>query len=69
MVVVIWSWQINWHQNSADYKVIKGTIMQIEKASINDRLRVSKVSWKLHIPTIYNFAVIFTLEICYFLKR
>ena len=68
MVVVIWSWQINWHQNSADYKVIKGTIMQIEKASINDRLRVSKVPWKHRIPTIYNFAVTFTREICYFLK-
>ena len=32
--------------------------MQIVKALINDRLRVSKVSWKLHIPTICNFAVI-----------
>ena len=25
-------------------KTLKGTVMQIEKASINDRLRVSKVS-------------------------
>ena len=33
--------------------------MQIEKALINDRLRVSKVSWKFCIPTIYNFAVIY----------
>ena len=32
--------------------------MQIEIAVINDRLRVSKVSGKFHIPTIYNFAVI-----------
>ena len=32
--------------------------MQIEKALINDRLRVSKVSWKFRTPTIYNFAVI-----------
>ena len=31
--------------------------MQIEKAQINDRLRISKVSWKFRIPTIYNFAV------------
>ena len=38
---------------------IKGTVMQIEKALINDRLRVSKVSWKFHIPTIYNFEVIY----------
>ena len=33
--------------------------MQIGKAVINDRLRVSKVSWKFGIPTIYKFAVIF----------
>ena len=33
--------------------------MQIEKTLINDRLRVSKVSWKFHIPIIYNFAVIY----------
>ena len=39
--------------------VIKGTVIKIEKALINDRLRVSKVSWKFRIPTIYNFAVIY----------
>ena len=39
---------------------IKGAVMQIEKALINDRLRVSKVSWKFCIPTIYNFAVIYS---------
>ena len=38
---------------------IKGTVMQIKKALINDRLHVSNVSWKFHIPTIYNFAVIY----------
>ena len=32
--------------------------MQIEKALINDRLRVSKVFKKFGIATIYNFAVI-----------
>ena len=32
--------------------------MQIEKARINDRLRVLKVSWKFRVPIIYNFAVI-----------
>ena len=37
--------------------IIKGTVMQIEKALINDRLHVSKVSWKFRIATIYNFAV------------
>ena len=31
--------------------------MQIEKALINDRLGVSKVSWKFRIPIIHNFAV------------
>ena len=40
--------------------------MQLEKALINDRLRVSKVSIKFRIPTIYNFVVIY---ICYFLKK
>ena len=33
--------------------------MQIEKVLINDRLRVSEVSWKFCIPTIYDFAVIY----------
>ena len=33
--------------------------MQIEKALINDRLRISKVSEKFRITTIYNFAVIY----------
>ena len=29
--------------------------MQIEKALKNDRLHVSKISWKFRIPTVYNF--------------
>ena len=33
--------------------------MQIKKALINDRLRVSKVYWKFRIPATYNFAVIY----------
>ena len=33
--------------------------MQIEKAQTTDRLRVSKVSRKFHIPTICNFGVIY----------
>ena len=47
--------------------------MQIEKAMIKDRLRVSKVSWKFRIPTIYSFAVIcpwnllFSQKVAYFL--
>ena len=47
--------------------------MEIEKALINDRLRVSKVSWKFRILTIYNFAVIYpwnlliSYKVAYFL--
>ena len=37
----------------------KGTFVHIEKVLINDRVRVSKVSWKFRIPTFYNFAVIY----------
>ena len=42
--------------------------MQIEKALINDRLRVSKVSWKLWIP---QFIICSNLPVKYapFLKR
>ena len=43
----------------SEYKMVKGTVVQIEKTLINDRLRVLKVSRKSHIPTIYNFAVIY----------
>ena len=34
--------------------------MQIKKALINDRLRISKVSWKFSIPTTYSFTVIYS---------
>ena len=55
------------------YFSIKGTVMQIEKALTNDLLRVSKVSWKFRIATIYNFVVIcpwnslFSWKVAYFL--
>ena len=39
--------------------LLKDTVTQIEKALINDRLRVSKVSSKFLIPTIYNFSIIY----------
>ena len=39
-------------------KKVKGTVIQIEKALTKDRLRVSKVSWKFRISTIYNFCLI-----------
>ena len=42
---------------------LKGTVIQIEKVFINDCLRVSKVSWKFHISTIFNFAVIVENEL------
>ena len=32
--------------------------MKIEKALVNDRLRVSKVSVKIRSPIIYNLAII-----------
>ena len=37
------------------YNDIKATVMQIEKALINDLLCVSKVSWEFRIRTIINF--------------
>ena len=40
--------------------------MQIEKALINDSLRVSKVSWNFRIPTISYFAVIYTWNLIFF---
>ena len=48
---------------------IKGAVMRIEKALINDRLRVSKISWKFRIPTISNFAVIYPWKLIYFFKK
>ena len=39
--------------------VFKGIVMKTEKATINDRLRVSKVWMKISRPTVYNFAVIY----------
>ena len=41
------------------YHCLKGKVMQIEKALINECLSVSELSWKFRIPTIYNFAVVY----------
>ena len=49
-------------------KADAGIVMQIEKALINGRLRVSKVSWKFCISVIYNFAIIYPWEVAIFLK-
>ena len=38
---------------------IKDKVMRTEKALINDRLPVSKVSWKFRIPAMYNFTVVY----------
>ena len=40
----------------------------IEKALVNDRLSVSKVSWKFRFPAIYNFVVIYPWNLL-FLKK
>ena len=37
----------------------KGVLIQNEKALINDRARISKVSLKFCIPTIYDFTIIY----------
>ena len=50
----------------AQSKMFKGTLMNIERAHVNDCSRVSKVSWKFHISTIYDFAVIYSWN---FLKK
>ena len=42
-----------------DRTVLKDTVMQTEKALVNGRLRVFKVSWKFRIPIIHNFPVIY----------
>ena len=42
--------------------------MQIEKTLINENLRVSKISWKFHIPTIYNFSVVYPWNLLLFKK-
>ena len=42
----------------------KGTVMEIKKVLINDRLGVSKVSWKLCIPTI-PWDLIFSVKVAY----
>ena len=47
----------------------KGTLMKIKKALINDCLRISEVTLKFRILTIYNFALIYqsNLSFSYFL--
>ena len=49
----------------ANIALFKGTVIQIEKALINDRLHVSKVSWEFRIPAIYSFAVIYPWNVLF----
>ena len=58
-----------WHEVFGEQVVeIKGTVMQNEKALINDCLRVSKVSWKFRIPLNYTFGVIHPWKFTIFWK-
>ena len=47
---------------------VKGTVMQIEKVLINNRLRDLKVSWKFCVPTICNFAIIYQWKLVFSYK-
>ena len=46
-------------------KWIKDAVIRTEKALLNDRLRVSKVSWKFHVSTIYNYALIYSWNLLF----
>ena len=43
--------------------LIKGTVMQIKKALINDHLPVPRVSWKFCIPAICNLPMKFAISL------
>ena len=42
-----------------EFSTLKVTVMYSENALVNNRLCVSKISWKFRISTIFNFAVIY----------
>ena len=48
-----------WNKQTNKKNVNRSAVMQIEKALINDSLRVSKISLKFFTPPIYKFAVIY----------
>ena len=56
---VYYSYSIYLYQLNVYYMqlILKGTVVQIEKTLINDRLPVSKVSWKFRIPIPVKFAI------------
>ena len=45
--------------NGLRHERVKGRVIHVKKALINDRLRVAKVSWKFRFPIFCNFAVIY----------
>ena len=63
-ICLLYLWTLPYVLTNSDvcWTLFKGTVMQIEKALIHDRLSVSKVSWKSRIATIYNFAVIYAFS-------
>ena len=69
---------VGWHlilteSSLQTFHMLSGKVMQIEKALINDRLRVLKVFWKFRNSAVYNFAAVspwnllFSLKVVYFL--
>ena len=56
-----WKWK-------KSHRAFKGTVTRIEKALINNRLHVLKVSGKFRLLAIYNF-LWFNCEMRYFLKK
>ena len=62
----------NWYTNEYAFFIVKprfkGIVIQTETALINNRLRVSKVSWKFRISNIYNFAVIYPWNLFFSFK-
>ena len=47
---------------------VKGTVMQIEEAPVNDRLHISKVSCKFRIPTKNSFCSNLPVKFAIFFK-
>ena len=52
------SWSLYISCRARSWIFCKGTVLKIEKSIDKWLLTFSKVSWKFHIPAIYNFAAI-----------
>ena len=52
LYMCLWNKEIKRNLSCLLRLFFKGTVMQIEKALINDRSRFSEVPWKFRIPTI-----------------